>query len=98
MSTARFTSPSGRPRVSGDGGAASLPLPLPVPAVSAFAGRSGRMSVEHFRRLVGFNAWANDRVCDSVASLPDEACRASRGAFFGSIHNTLTHLRVVDRL
>ena len=56
------------------------------------------MSVEHFRLLAGFNAWANERIYDSVALLTDEAYRSPRGAFFGSIHNTLNHLLVVDRL
>ena len=56
------------------------------------------MSNEHFTLLAGFNAWANERIYDCVALLPDEVYRASRGAFFGSIHNTLNHLLVVDRL
>ena len=48
--------------------------------------------------MARFNAWANERLYDSVARLPDAAYRAERKAFFGSIHRTLNHLLVVDRL
>jgi uncharacterized damage-inducible protein DinB len=45
-----------------------------------------------------FSAWAYGRVYDSCATLSDDDYRLDRGAFFGSIHNTLTHLLVVDLL
>ncbi len=45
-----------------------------------------------------FSAWAYGRVYDSCATLSDNDYRLDRGAFFGSIHNTLNHLLVVDRL
>lgn len=45
-----------------------------------------------------FSAWAYDRVYDSCAGLSDVDYRLDRCAFFGSIHNTLNHLLVVDRL
>lgn len=50
-----------------------------------------------FRKLAGFNAWANGKIYDSCAALPDAALREERGAFFGSIHATLNHLLVVDK-
>ncbi len=46
--------------------------------------------------LAGYNAWANGRVYDAVAALPDEDYRADLGAFFGSIHGTLNHLLTGD--
>ena len=52
----------------------------------------------NFCLMAGFNAWVNGRVYDSVALLADDAYRLDRKAFFGSIHNTLNHLLVVDRL
>jgi len=55
-------------------------------------------AMTHFPLMARFNAWANTRVYDSVARLPDAAYRADRKAFFGSIHRTLNHLLLVDRL
>ncbi len=48
--------------------------------------------------MARFNAWVNGRVFETVAQLTDAAYREDRGAFFGSIHHTLNHLLVVDRL
>jgi uncharacterized damage-inducible protein DinB len=50
-----------------------------------------------FRKLAGFNAWANGKIYDSCAALPDAALREDRGAFFGSILAALNHLLVVDK-
>ncbi len=47
--------------------------------------------------MARFNAWVNDKLYDCVAGLPDTDYRKDRKAFFGSIHNTLNHLLVVDR-
>lgn len=54
--------------------------------------------MNHLPLMARFNAWVNERVYDAVAGLPDDDYRADRKAFFGSIHNTLNHLLVVDRL
>lgn len=51
-----------------------------------------------FSTLARFNAWVNERLYACIAGLPDEVYRANRGVFFGSIHHTLNHLLVVDRL
>ncbi len=48
--------------------------------------------------LAGYNRWANERVYQACSVLTDESYRQDRGAFFGSIHNTLNHLLVVDRI
>ena len=54
---------------------------------------------EHFRLLAGFNAWANQRLYEAVADLPGAEYRKARAcAFFTSVHGTLNHLLVVDRL
>ncbi len=52
----------------------------------------------HYALLTRFNAWANERIYDCVAALPEAEYRKDRKAFFGSIHNTLNHLLVVDRV
>ena len=51
-----------------------------------------------FPTLAGFNQWANGRIYDCVEEMPEADYRLDRGAFFGSIHNTLNHLLLVDRL
>jgi uncharacterized damage-inducible protein DinB len=52
----------------------------------------------YFVMLAGYNTWANERIYDAVAQLPDEDYRADRGAFFKSLHGTLNHLLVTDRI
>ena len=54
--------------------------------------------MNHLPLMARFNAWANERLYLSVAGLSEEDYRKDRKAFFGSIHNTLNHLLVVDRL
>lgn len=48
--------------------------------------------------FAGYNRWANRRIYAAALSLPEEAYRAPRGAFFGSLHATLNHLVVADRI
>ncbi len=51
-----------------------------------------------FATFARYNAWANRRLYDACALLPEAAYREDRRAFFGSIHRTLNHLLLVDRL
>jgi uncharacterized damage-inducible protein DinB len=51
-----------------------------------------------FEMLAGYNAWAKERVYAAAAALPDQDYRADHGAFFGSVHGTLNHLLVGDRI
>lgn len=50
----------------------------------------------HFDQLAAYNRWANGRVYDDAATLPDEARKRGVGLFFGSVHGTLNHLLVTD--
>ena len=52
----------------------------------------------HFDMLAHYNAWANRRLYDAAAVLSDAEYRANRGAFFKSMHGTLNHLLVGDRI
>ena len=52
----------------------------------------------HFKRLAGYNRWANERLYDCAAALTDADRKQDRGALFGSIHNTLNHILVGDRI
>lgn len=55
-------------------------------------------SPEYFRTFALYNRWANTRLYDACAQLDDAERRQDRKAFFGSIHNTLNHLLVGDRV
>ena len=46
----------------------------------------------------GYNTWCNERLYDAAARVPDTDYRANRGAFFKSLHGTLNHLLVGDRI
>jgi uncharacterized damage-inducible protein DinB len=52
----------------------------------------------HFALLARYNAWANARIYEAAAALSDADYRADRGAFFKSVHGTLNHLLVGDRI
>jgi uncharacterized damage-inducible protein DinB len=52
----------------------------------------------HFSMMAGYNAWANARLYEAAAALPDAEYRADRGAFFKSVHGTLNHLLATDRI
>lgn len=51
-----------------------------------------------FAMLAAYNGWANKRLYDAAAELTDTQYRADRGAFFKSVHGTLNHLLVTDRI
>jgi uncharacterized damage-inducible protein DinB len=54
--------------------------------------------VDNFRYLAGYNRWFNRRLFDASEQLSDDERKRDRGAFFGSIHNTLNHLVWGDKL
>ena len=54
--------------------------------------------VAHYRMLGRYNAWANGRLYGAVAGLDPVEYKADRGAFFKSVHGTLNHLLVTDRI
>ena len=57
------------------------------------------MASDHFRMMAGYNAWANSELYGAVAALPEaEVCRERPCAFFKSIHATLNHVLLCDRL
>ncbi len=54
--------------------------------------------MRHFPLLARFSRWVNNHVYDCVGQLSPDKYRADCGLFFGSVHATLNHLLVVDRL
>lgn len=56
------------------------------------------ISVDHVRLMARYNCWQNEAVYAGADQLTDEARKADRGAFFGSIEATLNHLLWADRI
>lgn len=52
----------------------------------------------HFRMMAHYNRLANERLYAACARLGDAERKATRGALFGSIHGTLNHILVGDRI
>ena len=51
-----------------------------------------------YQMFAGYNAWCNERLYAAAATLTEADYRADRGAFFKSLHGTLNHLLVGDRI
>jgi uncharacterized damage-inducible protein DinB len=51
-----------------------------------------------FRELARYNQWANARLYQAALALPDALYRRDAGVFFHSLHGTLNHLLLIDRL
>lgn len=52
----------------------------------------------HFRMMARYTDWANRRLFAAVAALPEADYRRDGGVFFGSLHGTLNHILVADRI
>lgn len=51
---------------------------------------------ELWKKQAAYNAWMNSRLYELCAQLSDADRKTDKGAFFGSIHNTLAHLLLTD--
>jgi uncharacterized damage-inducible protein DinB len=56
------------------------------------------LSQEWLDASVRYNRWMNDKLYGVAASLSDEARKRNAGAFFSSIHGTLNHILLADRV
>lgn len=56
------------------------------------------MTPEHARVMARYNRWMNEKLYAVAQKLTDAERKQNRGAFFGSIHRTLNHLLVADRV
>ncbi len=52
----------------------------------------------HFEVFAAYNGWANKRLYKMAANLPADEYRRDVGVYFGSLHATLNHLLVTDRI
>ena len=51
----------------------------------------------YVQRMARYNRWQNANLYGVADALSDDERRRERGAFFGSIHKTLSHLLWADR-
>lgn len=56
------------------------------------------MTPEHARVMARYNRWMNEKLYAVAEKLTDVERKQDRGAFFGSIHRTLNHLLLADRV
>jgi uncharacterized damage-inducible protein DinB len=56
------------------------------------------MLIQHFQMLARYNTLANRRIYESCSQLTDAERKRTRSAFFKSIHGTLNHIMVGDRI
>lgn len=54
--------------------------------------------LELFHTFARYNRWMNDKLYEVCGTMPDELRREDRGAFFRSVHGTLNHLLLADRV
>jgi uncharacterized damage-inducible protein DinB len=52
----------------------------------------------HFQMFAAYNQWANTLLYGATQLLPDVDYRLDRGAYFRSVHGTLNHILVGDRI
>lgn len=54
--------------------------------------------IAHLQLLATYNRWMNERIYAAASRLGDEELARDRGAFFGSVLGTLSHIVVGDTL
>jgi uncharacterized damage-inducible protein DinB len=54
--------------------------------------------ITQFKAMAQYNAWMNRNIYDACGALSDEERKRDLHAFFGSIHRTLNHLLLTDRV
>lgn len=56
------------------------------------------ISLQYARTMAAYNRWMNDKLCECAGRLSDFPRKENAGAFFKSIHGTLNHLLLTDRV
>src|SRR5205814_4171061 len=75
-----------------------------VSARAQAAGKIGQgmsfpsLSPAFAQTMARYNAWMNERLYSLCVNIPDEERKRDAGAFFKSIHGTLNHLLLGDRI
>jgi uncharacterized damage-inducible protein DinB len=55
-------------------------------------------TIHLIRQMARYNAWSNEKIYSVCARVTDQERKRDLGAFFGSIHATLNHLLLTDRM
>ncbi len=66
------------------------------PAFAAPPAPAGFLAHAHV--MADYNAWMNGKLYEAAAALSDAQRKADQGAFFKSIHGTLNHVLLADRV
>ena len=56
------------------------------------------MTVQQARYMAAYNQWMNQKIYNACESLTDSDRKDDRGAFFKSIHGSLNHLLLADKI
>jgi uncharacterized damage-inducible protein DinB len=56
------------------------------------------MLAKHVQTMAAYNRWMNDKLYAACAEIGDAERKADRKAFFKSIHGTLNHILLADRV
>lgn len=56
------------------------------------------MQAHHARVMAIYNQWMNEKLYNTCGQLTDEERKKDRGAFFKSIHGTLNHILLGDKI
>ena len=56
------------------------------------------MHVKQARMMAGYNQWMNEKLYNACLQLTDEERKKERGAFFNSVHGTLNHILLGDKI
>jgi len=59
---------------------------------------SALVTAAYVRTMAAYNSEMNRRLYEAAARIPEPARRQDRGAFWGSLHGTLTHILWGDRM
>ena len=59
---------------------------------------SAMVTSAYVRTMAAYNSEMNRRLYEAAARIPEPARRQDRGAFWGSLHGTLTHILWGDRM
>jgi uncharacterized damage-inducible protein DinB len=54
--------------------------------------------MNYYTTIARYNQWMNLKLYDVCADIPDLDRKLDRGAFFKSIHGTLNHILIADRI
>lgn len=52
----------------------------------------------HIAKMAEYNEWMNSRLYEAAATLLDDERMADKGAFFGSLYGTLSHILLADTI